>query len=360
MSRLESFGLDANVHAAFAARLRSEFVLGRVVEEQREALLVALEARDQRCVISGRLRHEAVDRLDVPVVGDWVEVTAPRPGISGDGVVHAVLPRRSVLARREVGRAGSAQPIAANVDVVLIATSANADFSVGRLERYVALAWESGAQPVVLLTKLDVCADGAAYVAMAQTALPGVPVVAVSAVTGIGLDSLAPHLATGRTAALVGSSGVGKSTLVNRLLGRDEQRVLSIRAHDATGVHTTTSRRLLLLPSGALLVDTPGMREVGLADDDGGVASTFADIEALAADCRFRDCAHAVEPGCGVRAAIDDGRLDPRRLASYEKLRREARWIARKHDPAARAVKRKEWKQRSAATEQWRRLKDEA
>lgn len=360
MPRLESFGFDATVRAAFSSASKSGSVLGRVVEEQRDSFAVALEARDLRCVVSGRLRHEAVDRLDVPVVGDWVVVTPPPPGIEGDGVVHAVLPRKSVLVRKQVGRAGAAQPIAANVDVVLIATSANDDFSVGRLERYVALAWESGAQPVVLLTKLDLCTDAASYVERAEAACPGVPVVGVSAVSGAGLASLAPHLAPGRTAALVGSSGVGKSTLVNRLLGREEQRVLAIREHDATGVHTTTSRRLLPLPSGALLVDTPGMREVGLSGNDGGVETTFADIEALAADCRFRDCSHAVEPGCGVRAAIDDGRLDPRRFESYEKLRREALWMARKNDPAARSTQRKEWKKRSAAAEQLRRLRGEA
>ncbi len=359
MSRLELFGVGASVRAALAADSREGSVLGRVVEERRDSLLVALEERDLRCSISGRLRHEAVDRLDVPVVGDWVGVVPPRPGIAGDGVIHAVLPRSSVLVRKEVGRGGGSQPIAANVDVVLIATSANGDFSVGRLERYVALAWESGAQPVVLLTKLDMCPNVASYVEEAQAACPGVPVVAVSAVSGAGLASLAPHLAPGRTAALVGSSGVGKSTLVNRLLGREEQRVLAIREHDATGVHTTTSRRLIPLPSGALLVDTPGMREVGLSGDDGGVESTFADIEALAADCRFRDCSHAVEPGCGVQAAIDDGRLEATRLESYEKLRREALWMARKNDPAGRATQRKEWKKRHAANEQLRRLRGE-
>ena len=358
MPRLDSFGLDAAVRAAFAPSSQEESVLGRVIEEQRDSFLVALEVRDVRCTISGRLRHEAVDRLDVPVVGDWVVVAAPR-GSSGDGVVHAILPRRSVLVRKEVGRSGHSQPIAANVDVVLIATSANADFSVGRLERYVALAWESGAQPVVLLTKLDLCESAASYVEQAEAACPGVPIVGVSAVTGAGLESLATHLAPGRTAALVGSSGVGKSTLVNRLLGRDEQRVVAIRERDATGVHTTTSRRLLRLPSGALLVDTPGMREVGLAGDDGGVESTFSDIEAFATDCRFRDCSHTVEPGCGVRTAIDDGRLDARRFESYEKLRREALWMARKNDPAARSVQRKEWKKRHAANEQLRRLRGE-
>ena len=360
MPRLNSFGCDAAIRAAFASRLVEASVLGRVVEEQRASWLVALEDRDLDCSVSGRLRHEAVDRLGVPVVGDWVIVAPPSPGVEGRGVVHAVLPRRSLLVRKEVGRGASAQPIAANVDAVLIATSANADFSVGRLGRYVALAWESGAQPVVLLTKLDLCDDVASYVAQAEAACPGVPIVGISAVTGAGLEPLAAHLAPGRTAALVGSSGVGKSTLVNRLLGRDEQRVLALRSHDATGVHTTTSRRLLRLPSGALLVDTPGMREVGLSGDDGGVDSAFTDIAAFAADCRFRDCAHGVEPGCGVRAALDDGRLDATRFEGYEKLRREALWVARKHDPAARAAQRKEWKKRHAENEQLRRLRGEA
>ncbi len=361
MPRLDSFGCDAAVLAAFAPLSSGSFVLGRVVEERREACLVALEAHDLLCSVSGRLRHEAVDRLDVPVVGDWLVVAAPPPGTVGRGVIHAVLPRRSVLVRKEVGRTGSVQPVAANVDVVLIATSANADFSEARLERYAALAWESGAQPVVCLTKLDLAdADAvAAFAARAATACPGAPVVAVSAVTGAGLEALAPHLAPGRTAALVGSSGVGKSTLVNRLLGTEAQRVLAIRERDATGVHTTTSRRLLRLPTGALLVDTPGMREVGLTGDDGGVETTFADIEELALSCRFRDCAHASEPGCAVHGAVADGTLDPRRLASYEKLRREAAFIARKNDPAAMSAARKEWKKRHLSAVQLRRLRGE-
>jgi len=356
MPRLDSFGSSASVRAAFASVASPTLHLGRVVEEQREAFLVALEASDLLCSIAGRLRHTATDRLDVPVVGDWVGVEAPPPGSTGRGRVACVLPRASVLIRKEVGRTGASQPVAANVDVVWIATSANLDFNEGRLERWVTLAWESGAQPVVLLTKIDLVADAADLVARAEASAPGVPVVGVSAVTGAGLDVVAARLAPGRTAALVGSSGVGKSTLVNRLLGEDVQRALPLTNDRDKGVHTTTSRRLLRLPGGALLVDTPGMREVGLTGDEGGVDTTFEDVAELATHCRFRDCSHAVEPGCAVAAARRDGSLDERRWASYEKLRREAEWIARKNDPAAASHQRKVWKKRVADSEAIRRL----
>ncbi len=227
------------------------------------------------------------------------------------------------------------------MDVLLVATGLDADFNLRRLERYVALAWESEARPLVVLTKADVCGDVAARVADAEAAAPGAPVVAVSAVTGAGLDALAPHLTPGRTLALAGMSGVGKSTLANRLLGVEAQAIRNVGS-DGRGRHATTRRDLFLLPSGALLVDTPGMRE--LLPWDGGGGAGFPDVAALAEECRYRDCAHGLEPGCAVREALELGRLDAGRLASFEKLRKEEAWLARRQDEGLARAERERWK----------------
>ena len=235
------------------------------------------------------------------------------------------------------------QVVAANVDVAVLVASMNADLNARRLERYLATAWQSGATPVVVLTKADIAADPEADIAEAESVAFGAPVLAVSAVTGEGLDALASHLKAGETAVLVGSSGVGKSTLVNALAGEALMVTAAIREDDAHGRHTTTHRELIRLPSGALILDTPGMRELGLIDADDGLSATFEDIEALAADCRFSDCGHGSEPGCAVRAALRDGTLDEGRWRSFQKLQRELAFQERKEDRAARAAHRRHW-----------------
>jgi ribosome biogenesis GTPase len=293
---------------------------------------VLTERGELRVRLAGRLRHEAASAADLPVVGDWVALR--------DGMIHAVLPRRSAFTRKAAWSPTEAQVLAANLDTVFVVSGLDGDFNLRRLERYLTLAWESGATPALVLTKADLCEDvGGALLEAEQVAL-GVPAHVVSNVTGEGLDELEPYLGPAKTVALLGSSGVGKSTLANRLLGAELQATEEI-AEDGRGRHTTTSRQLLRLPGGALLVDTPGLREIQLWDADEGIEEAFADVDELAAGCRFNDCAHRREPGCAVQAAIDQGRLPRERLQSYRALQRELARLARKQDARLRSEERK-------------------
>jgi ribosome biogenesis GTPase len=340
MTLLERFGWSSFFESRFVSFLGQELVPGRVLREERESLLVVTEGGERAAEPSGRLRHRAASRLDLPAVGDWV--AARLADREGPAIVEAVVPRRNGVARKAAGEAARPQVLAANVDALLVAMGLDTDFNPRRLERYVALAWESEAQPLVVLTKADACADVPRRVMEAEAAAPGAAIVAVSAVTGSGLEALATHLAPGRTLALVGMSGVGKSTLVNRLLGAEAQAVQAVRDSDGRGRHTTTRRDLLLLPSGALLVDAPGMRELALWGGGGGAA--FPDVAAFAEHCRFRDCAHEDEPDCAVRAAAEEGRLVVGRLASWKKLRKEEAWLARRQDEGLARAEKERWK----------------
>jgi ribosome biogenesis GTPase len=289
----------------------------------------------------------------MPAVGDWVAVA----GLDGRDtvVIQAVLPRRTAFGRNTsadgyAGNLAGEQVLAANVDVALVITSLDGDFNLRRLERYLAVAWTGGATPVIVLNKADVADDPEGLRVAAEAVAPGVEVRIISALTGAGVADLADdHLPAGRTAVVLGSSGVGKSTLVNALLGHDRQRTGDVRDDDSRGRHTTTYRELVRLPAGALLIDTPGIRSLGVAGATDGLETTFADIAELADGCKFRDCRHQGEPGCNVRAALDDGRLDPARLASHRKLEREAAHVARASDPIARAAERRRWKTISAS-----------
>jgi ribosome biogenesis GTPase len=282
---------------------------------------------------------------------------AVRPA-EASATIHHLLPRRSAFQRRAAGGgAPSMQVVAANVDVALLVASLNGDLNPRRIERYLATAWEGGADPIVVLTKADLCADADALKAGIEAVTLGVPVHVVSAVTGQGLDALNQSLAPGQTAALLGSSGVGKSSLVNALAGTTLMATQPIREDDARGRHTTTHRQLVLLPNGRLVLDTPGMRELGLWDADAGVAATFAEVEALIAACRFRDCAHDTEPGCAVQAALADGGLDPARWRNDTKLQRELDRRARKDGRVQRVEQRKVWIKRNRDHRAQKRLR---
>ena len=340
---LADWGWDVSFQARFAPFQPEGLVPGRVVTAHRHLYDVVTATGEHWAAVSGRLRHEALGPQDFPAVGDWVALSLD-PG-SDRAVVHHVLPRRSRFSRSAVGGGGATeQVVAANVDAVLLVTALNRDYNPRRIERYVAAGWESGAQPVVVLSKADLCAEAPERVAEVRAIAPGVPVHAVSSVLGEGLDALAPYLAPGRTVALLGSSGAGKSTLLNALAGREVMATGHVRDSDDRGRHTTTRRELVRLESGGLLIDTPGMRELGLWDATEGVSQAFGDVEALAADCRFNDCRHETELGCAVRAALETGALSPERLASYAKLQRELAFQRRRTDTRARLEEQARWK----------------
>lgn len=319
---LEALGWDPFFAGHFAAGATQGMVPGRVMSEHRGQYQVETAQGEMPARLTGRVRGQAATREHLPVVGDWLalEVLDERPP---QAIVRGVLPRKSKLSRREPGSGRDEQPLAANIDTVFLTIGLDGNYRVSRIERYLTFAWSSGATPVVLLTKADLCPERAERVRQAQAVAGQAPVHALSVVTGEGLEALAQYLRPGHTLALLGSSGVGKSTLINHLHGSDAQRTQAVRAGDDKGRHTTTHRQLFVLPSGALILDTPGLRELQLWDAEEGLATTFADIEALAARCRFADCRHRHEPGCQVKEAIAAGTLDAARLERYRKLSHE-------------------------------------
>lgn len=332
---------DLGFHAFFSAQLttleRPGLSPARIVADGQSVWHLA-GSRAPLGELSGRLRG-VMEGITRPVVGDWVAVA--------DGeeraVIHHLFRRRTELTRRAAG-ATSAQVIAANVDRYFVVTSANRDLNVRRIERYLAAVWDSGATPVIVLNKVDLVEDAAPLIAEIASVALGVPIVPVSAMTGAGMSELQASIAPGSTVGLIGSSGVGKSSLANRLLGRETQPVNAIRDDDARGRHTTTRRELLMLPGGGMLIDTPGMRELGVLEDAGGVDATFADIAGVAEGCRFADCRHESEPGCAVREAIAAGVIGAERWASYRKLQKEIAAYETRRDPVLAANERKRWK----------------
>jgi ribosome biogenesis GTPase / thiamine phosphate phosphatase len=337
------FEAQASEVLAAAGHPQTRWSFARVVEEQRGAYRLRGDV-DDWAEVSGRFRHAADSVAAFPVVGDWVVAAGETSCI-----IHEVLPRRSALSRAAAGRASAQQMIAANIDTVFVVTAAADDLNPRRLERYLAMVWDSGATPVIVVNKIDIVDSADAVVAELGPRLPFVDIVTTSAIGHGAVSALTKYLETGRTVALVGSSGVGKSTLVNRLVGTALQATAAVRDRDGRGRHTTTARQLIELPGGALLIDTPGMRELTPWADPTAIDATFDDIQRLAADCRYSDCAHDGEPGCSVRAAIDDGRLDADRLDHSRRLLKEAAFEAEKHDHALAAEKKRLWKRAARA-----------
>ncbi len=320
MNRLKHYGADERILTQ--AALCPEFFLGRVLSQYKDFYRIITEQGETLAEISGKFRFEAARLSDYPAVGDFVMADRAEVG-AGNAIIHRVLPRKSVFERTAVGMDNETQVVAANIDVVFLCMSLNHDYNLSRLERYLSVAWNSGATPVVVLTKSDLCEDLPSVLSEISAVAPGTELVVTSGFDLPSCERLLSYLGEGKTASLIGSSGVGKSTLINRLAGAELLSTSAIGQNDK-GRHTTTRRELLLLPRGGVVIDTPGMRELGVESVD--LAKSFSDIDALAAACRFRDCTHTGEPGCAVLAALEDGTLDQRRLESFQKLRREAKY----------------------------------
>jgi ribosome biogenesis GTPase len=342
-STIEMLGWDPGWSEAFVPHAARGRRPARVVAVHRETSIVRDGDGDRAASVSGSFRFEALATADYPTVGDWV-------ALEGADMISAVLPRRTVFKRlaadgtRRGAGIDDEQIMASNVDLALLVAGLDNDFNLRRIERYLAVAWSSAIHPVVVLNKADLADDVDGRLVAVDAIAPGVPAIPVSARTGAGLDDLRDHLRPGTTAAILGSSGVGKSTLVNALLGEARQRTAEVRTSDSHGRHTTTHRELFELPGGGLLVDTPGIRALEVVGADEGLEPAFDDVASLAAECRFSDCAHAGEPGCAVDEALATGRLSEERLASHRKLEREMARAARQGDPRARAEHRRTWR----------------
>lgn len=327
---IEDLGWNPYFEAIWNAEDRAGCVAARVIAQQRGLWRVAGDFPECWAVPSGKFREESESGGNWPAAGDWVAAELCTAG--APAIIQGILERRTKFSRKEAGKRVAEQVVAANIDLAIIVAALDHDFNLRRIERYVAQCWEFGASPVIVLNKADACETKQEYIEKATNISVGAPVLALSAKTGDGVEALEASFVKGQTIVFIGSSGVGKSTLVNRLLREDPQATHAVRAKDSRGRHTTTARELFTLPCGAMVIDTPGLRELQLWDAGDGISQAFADIEELATQCRFRDCQHESEPGCAVRTALEDGLLDARRLGNMRKLEREQEFLVRKMD----------------------------
>lgn len=345
MTDLFALGFGPFFQAQFAAWAEPALIPARIAAEHRGAYEVWTASAAGQAKLAGRLRRALADG-EAPTAGDWVALSEA-PGPDTTAMIERVFARRTVFTRGAAGREVRAQVVAANVDLIFAVSSLDADFNLHRLQRYLARIHAGGAAPGLLLNKADLCPDPAERVRAVEQACPGVPVHAVSALRGEGLAALRAAVGPGMTAAFLGSSGTGKSTLINALLGEVRMATGAVREEDGKGRHTTSHRQLLRLPDGGLLLDTPGMRELQIAGG-AGLDAAFADIAELAAQCRYPDCRHASEPGCAVKAAVAAGTIDAERLAHFRKLEKEAQAFALRHDERQRREAERAWGRRYA------------
>lgn len=330
--RLAQLGWNQFFADAFDQIADADLEPARVGIEHNHLLRVYTASAEVLATVSGKLRHIADGPADLPAVGDWVGVC---PSPEGPAQIRALLPRRTCFSRKASGDATQRQVVASNIDTVFLVSGLDRDFNPRRIERYIVAASDSGAKPVIVLNKGDLVEDIDAAVLTLREMAADVPIHVTSCEDGRGIDALEQYLADGQTIALLGSSGVGKSTLINRLLGYDRQRTRTVRQRDSHGRHTTVHRELLLHPRGGVIIDTPGMRELRLWDTRGGLETAFDEIEALVDDCRFRDCQHRTEPGCAVQQAVKHGHISAGRLAHYHQLRGEQTQLGERRDELA-------------------------
>ncbi len=348
---LAELGYDKYFSDNFERLDNRDLIPMRVTREHKELYHVLGEPGELEAKVTGKFVHQAKSRSDFPSVGDWVAVD-PRLE-EGRGTIQALLPRKTCFSRKAVLAGGpkygqgktEQQVLSANVDTVFLVSGLDLDFKVRRLERLLSAAWDSGSTPIIVLNKADVCDDVDARIAATEAVAFGCPVYAVSAVTGEGLEVLRNHVGPGQTVALLGSSGVGKSTIINSLLGEERMDTCGVRLDDSKGRHTTTHRELIVMPNGGVLIDTPGMRRVQMWGDEEGLKKTFEDVEELMTQCRFSDCSHNGEPGCAIAAALDDGTLDAKRYRNYLRLGREQEHLARRQSARDRRQADKEFSQ---------------